>query len=108
MDPHSKNFLSSSVGRMLVRQHVDYLNKVKNKSIEKEVVSFTDQGEQRAMRFRLDQQAGLEELQSWVQQLPQDSMTESSWGMIREILGKLEELVVSAKTNADNYRMANI
>ena len=42
MDPHSQNFLSSSVGRMLVQQHGDYLNKIKNESIEKEVGSFVD------------------------------------------------------------------
>ena len=35
-------------------------------------------------------------------------MMASSWVIIEEISGRLEELVVLAKTNADNYRMANI
>ena len=93
---------------MLVQQHADYLNKTKNESIEKEVVSFMDPGEQRAMRFCLNQQAGLEEMQSWIQQLPQESMAYSSWNVIEEISGKLDGMIVAAKTNADNYRMANI
>ena len=108
MDPMSQSFLQSSFGQMLIKQHSDYLSKAQSESIEKEVKCFVDEKDQRAMRFSLTQQAGVEEIQSWLGHLPQDSMTGNSWDVIQQISEKLEALVVSAKTNADNYRMASV
>ena len=108
MDPMSQSFLQSSFGQMLIKQHSDYLSKAQSESIEKEVKCFVDEKDQRAMRFSLTQQAGVEEIQSWLSHLPQGSMMESSWDIVQQISEKLEVLVVSAKTNADNYRMASV